>query len=1082
MLREDMLLQIFNEETSGKNHSKGQRVLNNDLVSSLDITNNNDLICIDGNVISENLFNEYHTKIEMDAKEISIFSTFCSCIDYEKNGLKKRNYSCKHLVATFYKAVEELASHPLLTIHKGEEDNIFNNKSNVLSMLLGNEKDKDEIKIEVYVNKNDWSEKITAEFKIGFKTMSAGNFYILKDINQFLLAYNNNIPIEYSKNFIFHMKNQRVSTKDKRLVDFIGILRSLEDERNHASRSGEKYIDGKYINIPGYLIRKFFEIIREHKVYLNEGFFHRPVETEILLKAPAIDFDLKNIKDYYVLKSQAGMPKSLSSKNDVFLFGTSIYLPDFDFCYKLSPYLQIFNVARIITIPGLEEETILKRLIPDLHELTPNVTLSKHIKDKIIMETVQFNFYFDQEDKKITLTVKVKYGPLEFNMFEDYKEKIIYRDSIKEHQVISTLKTLGFENVENKFYLIKGDDYVFRFFKSEIMRLQKLGEVYYSENFKGLKHVGTKGIKGDIKAGKYNYFEMDFKIGDISSKETSHILRAFRDNLKYYKLEDGEYLDLEDLELKNFLRLLDVVSSKDISDNHIEISKSKGAFLDNYLEEKDIRYLKGKSSLKEIRDKLKNIEKLHIKEPMDLKGTLREYQKIGYNWLKNLDYLGFGGILGDEMGLGKTLQAISFILSNKGSKSLIVAPTSLIYNWANEFEKFAPSISVAVVNGTKEEREEIAQNLGNFDVILTTYNLLKRDLETYKTMEFDYCILDEAQYIKNAHSQNAITVKEIKAKTRFALSGTPIENSLMELWSIFDFIMPGYLYDEKRFSVRYHKRLNEGPEVLEEINRLVKPFILRRRKKDVLKELPDKIEKKLIVSLDDEQKKVYGTYAKHAVELIKKKVKDDEFKNSKIEILSYITKLRQLCLDPSVLINGYSGGSGKIEALVELLHKSIEQGHRILVFSQFTSVLRNIGKRISVEGISFNYLDGSILADKRMRLVKDFNEGDASVFLISLKAGGVGLNLTSADIVIHFDPWWNPAVEEQATDRAHRIGQKKVVEVIKIIAKGTIEEKILSLQEQKKKLVSQLMGDELCSGDSLKALTEDELLGLFEIH
>jgi SNF2 family DNA or RNA helicase len=255
----------------------------------------------------------------------------------------------------------------------------------------------------------------------------------------------------------------------------------------------------------------------------------------------------------------------------------------------------------------------------------------------------------------------------------------------------------------------------------------------------------------------------------------------------------------------------------------------------------------------------------------------------------------------------------------------------------------------------------------------------------------------------------------------------------------------------------------------------------RRRKRDVIKELPDKIETKLVIELEDEQKKVYGTYAKYAAELIEKKVQEDEFKNSKIEILSYITKLRQLCLDPSIIMNEYGGGSSKIEALVELLHQSIEEGHRILVFSQFTSVLKNIGKRLDKEGICFSYLDGSVSSEKRMDMVKAFNEGGNSVFLISLKAGGTGLNLTSADIVVHFDPWWNPAVEEQAADRAHRIGQKKVVEVIKLIARGTIEEKVLSLQEEKKKLISELIGDELSSGENLSGFTEEELLGLFKL-
>ncbi|MBC8059999.1 MAG: SNF2 helicase associated domain-containing protein [Clostridiaceae bacterium] len=1080
MLKQDKLLQIFNEEISGKNHAKGQRVFNNDLVSLLEINSEDYLIYIRGNVISENLFNEYITKIDMDLGTKSILSTYCSCLDYTENEFEKRNYCCKHLVASFYKALGELAAHPLLGDEQYSKEANYKNKGKLLSILLGDEKDKDEIKIEVYINKSKWDHSLTAEFKIGLNSMSSNNLYILKDINQFLVSLDNNVPVSYSKNFCFDIKNQRLSVKDKRLIDFMKTLQDMEETHKYSGRKEERLLEGKNIKIPENLVRLFFEVISKHRIYLNEGFFSRPVDTEILMQVPIIEFDLKIIKEDYVLKSPTGMPMVLGSKNDVFLYGTLIYLPAYEFCYKISPYLRIFNEAKVVTIPCAEEEKVLKRLIPELKLLSANITLSKIIKDKIVMGECCFSFYFNKQDQDITLTVKVKYGTFEFNILEEYEEKVIYRDRAKEGGLLSTLKSLCFEELKGKFYLRGEEAYIFKFFKGEIKRLQEIGEVYYSENFKGLKSIGSKGILGDIKPGRCNYFDLNFKIADISSEETAAILRAFKDNFKYYKLKNGEYLDLEELELNKFLKLLDVMSSKDVLGNHIEIAKNKGAFLESYLEDNQIRYIKGKTKLKEIRDKLKDIEKLKFKGPKDLQGNLREYQKIGYNWFKTLDYLGFGGILGDEMGLGKTLQTITFLLAQKGSKSLIVVPTSLIYNWMSEFEKFAPTIRVAIGTGSKDERQEIISNIEKSDVILTTYNLLKRDLDSYKTIEFNYCILDEAQYIKNPNSQNALSVKEIKANTRFALSGTPIENSLMELWSIFDFIMPGYLYDEKRFSVRYHKKLKEEPEIIQELNRLIKPFILRRKKKDVIKELPDKIERTLLVTFEEEQKKVYKAYANYAVELIEKKVKDEEFKNSKIEIFSYISKLRQLCLDPSVVMDDYKGSSSKIEALVELLLESIEEGHKILVFSQFTTVLKNIGKRIIAQGISFSYLDGSIASEKRMGIVNDFNAGANPVFLISLKAGGTGLNLTSADIVIHFDPWWNPAVEEQATDRAHRIGQKKVLEVIKIIAKGTIEENILILQKEKKKLISALMGDELSSGDSFKTFTEDEILGLFK--
>ncbi|MEL5865208.1 SNF2 helicase associated domain-containing protein [Clostridium cochlearium] len=1083
MLKEENLLQMFNESTSGNNHLKGQRILKNDLISSLNINAEDDFIYIESNVISESLFNEYNTKIEIDTRQKSISSTFCTCPDYERNEFNKRNYCCKHLVATFYKALKDLENHPLLNEEKLVQKSIFKNKNknNILSMLLGDEKDKEEIKIEVYINKNEWKQNITAEFKIGLKDISTSKLYILKDINEFLSAYYNEFPIKYSKYFTFNIKNQRLSTKDKKLIEFIEMIKNIEGNYKYITKNAERNIQGKYINIPKYLVRDFFEVIKDHKVYLNEGFFYRTVETEILDKAPDIDFDLKKVKENYILKVQDGMPITLDSNNSVFLYGTTIYIPNYEFCYKIDPYFKVFNETRIVTIGEDEEETILRRLIPDLNFLSNNVSLSRNIKNKIVMDKCGFSFYFDQEGKKIVLTVNVKYGAFEFNIFQDCKEKIVYRDYKKEGEVIAQLKVLGFEEIKENFYLSGEDDYKFTFFKSEISKLQKIGEVYYSENFKGIKSINSKSISGDIKAGKYDYFEIDFKIGDISPQETSNILRAFRDNLKYYKLKNGEYIDLEELELKKFLKLLDAISPKKISDNHIEVDKNKGLYIDSYLEENKIKYIKGKKELKEIKDRFKNIDKIKFQEPKDLNGNLRLYQKVGYNWFKTLDYLGFGGILGDEMGLGKTIQAISFILSNKNSKSLIVAPTSLVYNWIDEFEKFAPSLKVIAANGTKKERKDIIKNISNYDVVITTYNLLKRDLEDYKAINFDYCILDEAQYIKNSKSQNAKAVKKVKAKIRFALTGTPIENSLMELWSIFDFIMPGYLYEEKRFSAKYSKRFQENPEVLEELNKLIKPFILRRKKKEVLKELPDKIEKIMMVTLEDEQKKVYKAYANYAIELIQKKVKDNEFKKSKIAILSYITKLRQICLDPTVIMKDYNGGNGKMETLVELLTQSIEQGHRILVFSQFTSVLKNIGKRISKEGIDFSYLDGSIASEKRINMVKDFNEGKNSVFLISLKAGGTGLNLTSADVVIHFDPWWNPAVEEQATDRAHRIGQENVVEVIKIIAKGTIEEKIILLQEEKKKLISELMGDELSNGESFASLTEEEILQLFQM-
>jgi SNF2 family DNA or RNA helicase len=348
---------------------------------------------------------------------------------------------------------------------------------------------------------------------------------------------------------------------------------------------------------------------------------------------------------------------------------------------------------------------------------------------------------------------------------------------------------------------------------------------------------------------------------------------------------------------------------------------------------------------------------------------------------------------------------------------------------------------------------------------------LKNDFNELENTEFDYCIIDEAQNIKNPYSQNSEAVKQVKASVKFALTGTPIENNLLELWSIFDFIMPGYLYSKNKFQEKFLKT-NDN---INELKKQIQPFMLRRLKKEVLSQLPDKIETNFFVEMTDEQKKVYKTY----VEDIKEKMKDTDFNKDKITILSYLTTLRQLCLDPSIKLDKYKGTSGKINVLNELVSENIKNNHKILIFSQFTSVLKNIGHELEKENIKYFYLDGQTNPKDRVELVDEFNKNEeVRVFLISLKAGGTGLNLTSADVVIHFDPWWNPAIESQATDRAHRYGQKNVVEVIKLISKGSIEENIIKLQEDKKELIQKIISEDLKNESFIKMLSKEELINL----
>ena len=455
---------------------------------------------------------------------------------------------------------------------------------------------------------------------------------------------------------------------------------------------------------------------------------------------------------------------------------------------------------------------------------------------------------------------------------------------------------------------------------------------------------------------------------------------------------------------------------------------------------------------------------------ISVQATLRDYQQLGVRWLSMLADYGFGGILADDMGLGKTLQTIAFLSSRltKQSRVLILAPSSLIFNWQDEFKKFAPQLDVAVSYGLKPARDSIITE--NHQVIISSYAAFRQDFETYQSQGFayDYLILDEAQVMKNAQTKISKRLHQFEVKHCFALSVTPIENKLLEIWSIFSIVMPGLLPNKREFL-----KLSST-----QVARYIKPFILRRRKEDVLPELPDLLEMTYTNELADKQKAMYLAQLRQMQKSIAG-ASDASISRQKIEILSGITRLRQICNSPSLFMEDYDGESGKVESLRMLLAQLKENGHRALIFSQFRGMLDIAEKELKALEMTSYKLTGSTPSADRQEMTKAFNKGAKDVFLISLKAGGVGLNLTGADTVILIDLWWNPAVEMQAISRAHRIGQKSTVEVYRLITRGTIEEKILELQESKKNLVTTVLdGNE--SRSSLSAEEIREILGVDE--
>ena len=414
--------------------------------------------------------------------------------------------------------------------------------------------------------------------------------------------------------------------------------------------------------------------------------------------------------------------------------------------------------------------------------------------------------------------------------------------------------------------------------------------------------------------------------------------------------------------------------------------------------------------------------------------------------------------------------------------SLVVSPSSLTLNWQNEARKFTNELKTMVIRGTLAERKRLIEEIDNYDLIITSYDLLKRDIELYKEKNytFKYIIADEAQYLKNSNTKNAKARKEIKAETRYALTGTPIENSLAELWSIFDFIMPGYLFTYRKFKNIYETPIvkEDDEQAMAKLKMLIEPFVLRRNKKEVLTELPEKTVTVLNNEMNEEQQNLYLTYLARAKQEIAEKVEIDGFENSQMQILAALTRLRQICCHPSLFVDGYNEGSSKLEQCIEIIEEAINGGHKILLFSGYTSMFEIIEKELKKRNIKYFKLTGATKVDERMKMVDEFNENsNIKLFLISLKAGGTGLNLTGADMVIHYDPWWNISTENQATDRAYRIGQKNNVQVYKLITKNSIEEKIYELQEKKAKLADSMLDT---NTKFINRFSREEIMKLFE--
>ena len=722
-----------------------------------------------------------------------------------------------------------------------------------------------------------------------------------------------------------------------------------------------------------------------------------------------------------------------------------------------------------------------------LPEVKTNIKLDKTVEDKITIGVKPTaKIYLDLKNALVVANVKFIYNDKEISYFDTNNS--ITRDSEYENEVIETMLQYGFIIDKNTIY-IDDLDTIGKLLEENLIELAKKYEVFTSDKMKDTKVLKDTKIQSSFSIGHDNIMKYEFDLGSIKNDEIVKVLESLKNKKKYYRLKSGDLLDLENNEeltqLENLMEDMEI-SNKDLKNGSGTIPKYRAIYLDSVKKDKyDI--IKTNNLFDELINNFSSYRDANITLSLKDKKVLRDYQLLGVKWLYNIYKCGFGGILADEMGLGKSIQLIYLIkqilLEKKDAKILIVAPTSLIYNWKNEFDKFAGDISYKVLAENKTVRKEELEHLDDYNVLITTYGLVRQDQEKYKEMNFELIAIDEAQNIKNPNTQMTKVVKSLTANTKLALTGTPLENSVLELWSIFDFIMPGYLANMVNFRKKYNIK-NVDDDSLKQLNHLndqIKPFILRRKKKDVVTELPDKIENNIYIDLNAEQKKLYVAQLEKTQKELDNILSTEGFKKGNFKILQLLTKLRQLCIDPRIVYENYQGGSAKIENLVSIVKEIIENGHKILLFTSYKTALDIVNKEFTNNNISTYVIDGSVSSKKRMELVNKFNEDNTNVFLITLKAGGTGLNLTSADVVIHLDLWWNPQVENQATDRAHRIGQKNTVEVIKLICKGTIEERILELQNKKKILSDKLIEGEDRDQNIISQLTEKDIKKLLSI-
>lgn len=913
-----------------------------------------------------------------------------------------------------------------------------------------------------------------------FKLGKNKHLYKVKDLNQLVDASRHSSSLKLGKFFNEPINQAKMDIDSQHWLSFIEKIidaRNLNEEfyYNYSSQVGRITLENSVADEVNDLLYQGV------KLYSNE----QPIG----YTTDQLDLNIKiEIQKSSALVSVEDLPVSTIITGSHAYYG---YYKDVWIKYIGLTPASLHNLG---LQPGAEMQFSKKTVAKFAHNILPKFEQTKFILvsgtdelKAILPPEAHFLFKLDYRVGSILCVARVQYGDAQYELNQGYTEED-RRDVEKETAAWKHINTYFSDYQHGRYVLSNEDsDVVQAFLDDGINELKRLGEVQITANFRSL----LKGIKINLDVGvginlTNELLDIDLADQKMSWEDIQAALKAYQEKRKYFVLKNGMLAKAEQPTIEQLAQTLhDLgISFKDFIHGKLHLPAYRAFYFAKQMKAANALHFSTNESFNTLINDLAKNQLKQNQIPVSLQNILRPYQKIGFNWLSTIVNYKFGGLLADEMGLGKTLQIISLLLARKEKMqnqlpSLIVAPASVIYNWQAEVKKFAPSLNVALLDGTKKERERLLLDAKKYNLLISSYQSLNRDLEAYQNLIFDVEVIDEAQNIKNQQSVTAKTVKVIKAHHKLALTGTPIENKLSELWSIFDYLMPGFLGSYPDFRKKYELPIvkEQDKEAEDQLANMVIPFILRRIKKDVLRDLPDKDEEIVPVKMNKKQADLYNMQTQKIIAQLNGQG-DEDFKRSRFQILAQITKLREICCDPHLLYENYHGKSNKLIATIELIKNNLANGHKILLFSQFTAMLDILHENLARLRLPLFTITGSTPKTKRQEQVQKFNQmAQPGVFLISLKAGGTGINLTGADVVIHYDPWWNLAAEKQATDRAHRIGQKHSVKIYKMVTEDSIEERIIALQQKKAELADIILQNDQIADATM---SKDDLIKILK--